>query len=166
MRRSLENAVLATIRQSRMLAAGDRVGVAVSGGADSVALLRVLKNLRTDLGITLLVVHFNHCLRGNESAADASFVSDLARSSGLEFIVDREDVASVARQHEWNLEEAGRRLRYAFFERVVSEGRATRIAVAHTADDQAETVLAHMIRGTGPAGLAAIYPVAGPVIRP
>jgi tRNA(Ile)-lysidine synthase len=163
---SFENAVLAMIRQSRMLAAGDRVGVAVSGGADSVALLRVLEDLRADLGITLLVVHFNHCLRGAESEADANFVSDLARSSGLKFIVDREDVAAAARQHGWNLEEAARRLRYAFFERVVSEGRATRVAVAHTADDQAETVLAHMIRGTGPAGLAAIYPIAGAIVRP
>ena len=166
MRTSLENAVLATIRQSRMLAAGDRVGVAVSGGADSVALLRVLENLRADLGITLLVVHFNHCLRGAESEVDVAFVANLAGTSGLEFIQDREDVASAARQHGWNLEEAARRLRYAFFERVVMEGRATRIAVAHSADDQAETVLAHMIRGTGPAGLAAIYPVAGSVVRP
>jgi tRNA(Ile)-lysidine synthase len=166
MRAPLENAVLAAIRQSSMLAAGDRVGVAVSGGADSVALLRVLENVRADLGITVLVVHFNHCLRGAESEADAIFVSNIARASGLEFIQDREDVASAARQHGWNLEEAARRLRYAFFERVVSAGRATRIAVAHTADDQAETVLAHMIRGTGPAGLAAIYPVAGPVVRP
>jgi tRNA(Ile)-lysidine synthase len=166
MRTPLENAVLATIRQSRMLAAGDRVGVAISGGADSVALLRVLENLRADLGVTLLVVHFNHCLRGAESEADANFVSDLACASGLEFIVDREDVASAARQHGWNLEEAARRLRYAFFERVVGEGRATRVAVAHTADDQAETVLAHMIRGTGLTGLSAIYPVAGSVVRP
>jgi len=166
MRTSFENAVLATIRESRMLAAGDRVGVAVSGGADSVALLRVLENLRADLGVTLLVVHFNHCLRGAESEADENFVSNLARSSGLEFEVDREDVASAAREQGWNLEEAARRLRYAFFERVVSERRTTRIAVAHTADDQAETVLAHMIRGTGPAGLASIYPIAGPVVRP
>ncbi|HYL47692.1 MAG TPA: tRNA lysidine(34) synthetase TilS [Candidatus Limnocylindrales bacterium] len=166
MRTSLENAVLATIRQSHMLAAGDRVGVAVSGGADSVALLRVLENLRAHLGVTLLVVHFNHCLRGAESDADAVFVSNLASASGFEFVQDREDVASAARKHGWNLEEAARRLRYAFFERVVSEGRATRIAVAHTADDQAETVLAHIIRGTGPTGLAAIYPVAGSVVRP
>lgn len=129
-------------------------------------MLRVFENLRADLGITLVVVHFDHCLRGAESEADATFVSYLARTSGLEFILDREDVAAAARRHGWNLEETARRLRYGFFERVVSEGRATRIAVAHTADDQAETVLAHLIRGTGPAGLAAIYPVAGSVVRP
>jgi tRNA(Ile)-lysidine synthase len=164
--KSLEQRVLECIREERMLAPGDRAGVAVSGGADSLALLRLLENLRESLGITLVVVHFDHGLRGAESEGDARFVAELARARGLEFILDREDVAAAAARHKWNLEDAARRLRYAFFERLVAEGRATHIAVAHTADDQAETVLAHMIRGTGPAGLAGIYPVAGPVVRP
>jgi tRNA(Ile)-lysidine synthase len=162
----LAQSVLSTIRHSRMLIAGDRVGVAVSGGADSLALLRLLESLRGELGITMCVVHFDHSLRGAESEADAEFVRELARRSGLEFIIDREDVAAAAREHGWNLEDASRRLRYAFFTRLVNEGRATRIAVAHTADDQAETVLAHIIRGTGPTGLAGIYPVVGAVVRP
>jgi len=166
MRTSLEQAVLETIRRSRMLRPGDRVGVAVSGGADSLALLRILENLRHDLGITLLVVHFDHQLRGAESEADAEFVAGLARESGLEYVVAREDVAKAAEEHGWNLEVAARRLRYGFFQRVIEEGRATRIAVAHTADDQAETVLAHIFRGTGLTGLAGIYPQLGPVVRP
>jgi tRNA(Ile)-lysidine synthase len=149
-----------------MLAPGDRAGVAVSGGADSVALLRLLESLRDKLGITMLVVHFDHMLRGAESGADALFVEELARARGLECVVGREDVAAAASAHKWNLEDAARRLRYAFFERLVAEGRATRIAVAHTADDQAETVLAHILRGTGPAGLAGIYPAVGSVVRP
>ncbi|MBZ5696622.1 MAG: tRNA lysidine(34) synthetase TilS [Acidobacteriia bacterium] len=162
----LEQRVLESLRRTHMVAPGDRVGVAVSGGADSVALLRLLENLREKLGITLVVVHFDHLLRGPESDADAEFVADLARARGLEWIVDREDVSAAAARHKWNLEDAARRLRYAFFERVVEEGRATRIAVAHTADDQAETVLAHLLRGTGPAGLAGIYPTAGSIVRP
>jgi len=166
MRTPLEQRVLAAIRRSRMLTVGDRVGVAVSGGADSVALLRILEGLRAELGITLLVVHFDHMLRGEESEADARFAADLARAGGLEFVLAREDVAAIARQHGWNLEDAGRRLRYAFFERIAEEGRATRIAVAHTADDQAETVLAHMFRGAGIAGLAGIFPLAGSIVRP
>ncbi len=149
-----------------MLAPGDRAGVAVSGGADSVALLRLLESLRERLGITLLVAHFDHMLRGAESEADARFVEQLARARGLEWVVEREDVAAAAAAHKWNLEDAARRLRYAFFERLVAEGRATRIVVAHTADDQAETVLAHILRGTGPAGLAGIYPAVGSVVRP
>ena len=166
MRTPLEQEVLGAIRGARIMVPGDRVAVAVSGGADSVALLRLLESLRDALGISLLVVHFDHALRGAESDADAQFVAELARARGLEFIVAREDVAAAAARHRWNLEDAARRLRYAFFERVVSEGHATRIAVAHTADDQAETVLAHLFRGTGPAGLAGIYPLAGAVVRP
>ncbi len=149
-----------------MLAPGDRAGIAVSGGADSVALLRLLEILRDRLGIAVLVVHFNHKLRGAESDADAEFVAKLAQARGLECIVGFEDVAAAAAAHKWNLEDAARRLRYTFFERLVAEGRATRIVVAHTADDQAETVLAHILRGTGPAGLAGIYPMVGSVVRP
>ncbi len=149
-----------------MLVPGDRVGVAVSGGADSVALLRLLENLRDKLAITLLVVHFDHLLRGAESDADAQFVGNLARERGLDYLVAREDVAAAAATHKWNLEDAGRRLRYAFFDRLVAEGRVRRVVVAHTEDDQAETVLAHILRGTGPAGLAGIYPVVGSILRP
>lgn len=164
--KSLENRVLQKIRRERMLATGDRAGVAVSGGADSVALLRMLESLRDRLGITLAVVHFNHKLRGKESEADARFVEELARARGLDYIGGCEDVAAAASANKWNLEDAARRLRYAFFERTIAEGRATRVVVAHTADDQAETVLAHILRGTGPTGLAGIYPALGSVVRP
>lgn len=166
MKLPIEQKVLETIRMTRVLVPGDRVGVAVSGGADSVALLRLLENLRGELGVTLLVLHLDHKLRGEESAADAQFVADLALQRGLELALQREDVAAEAKLRGWNLEDAARRLRYAFFQRVVEEGRATRVAVAHTADDQAETVLAHIIRGSGPAGLAGIYPIAACVVRP
>jgi tRNA(Ile)-lysidine synthase len=166
MRTPLEQHVLEGVRRSGMLSPGDRVGVAVSGGADSVALLRICEALRSELGITLLVVHFDHSLRGAESQADAEFVAELARRSGLEFVSAREEVAAQAELHGWNLEDAARRMRYAFFARVIEEGRATRIAVAHTADDQAETLLAHLIRGTGLTGLAGIYPTVGAIVRP
>jgi tRNA(Ile)-lysidine synthase len=166
MRTPLEQSVLANIRTSRMLAAGNRVGVAVSGGADSVGLLRLLDRLRGELGITLAVVHFDHALRGTESEIDAAFVAELAEALGLEFLAAREDVGAEASRQRWNLEDAARRLRYAFFERVINQGKATHVAVAHTADDQAETVLAHLMRGTGPTGLAGIYPVVGTIVRP
>jgi len=166
MRTPLEQQVLENIRRSGMLSSGDRVAVAVSGGADSVALLRVCEALRADLGITLLVAHFDHSLRGAESRTDAAFVAELANGSGLEFVSAREDVAAEADLRGWNLEDAARRMRYAFFARVVEEGRATRIAVAHTLDDQAETLLAHLIRGTGLTGLAGIYPTVGAIVRP
>jgi tRNA(Ile)-lysidine synthase len=122
--------------------------------------------LRGRLGISLLVVHFDHRLRGTESDADAEFVVELARDLGIECVVERGDVLGAASKNKWNLEDAGRRMRSAFFERLVAEGKASRIAVAHTEDDQAETVLAHLLRGTGPTGLAGIHPETGPIVRP
>ena len=131
-----------------------------------MALLRLLEKLRGDLGVTLCVVHFNHQLRSGDSDADENFAAKLARERGLEFIAGRDDVAAVAERHRWNLEDAARRLRYEFFAKIVSDGRATCVATAHTADDQAETVLARLIRGTGLTGLACIYAVRDRLIRP
>ncbi len=162
----LHRQVLETIRRYRMVSPGDRIGVAVSGGADSTTLLCLLEELGEGLGVTLRVLHLNHGLRGAESDEDERFVGELARAGGLELISERTDVAAEARRNGWNLEDAGRRVRYRFFERIVEEGGATRVAVAHTADDQAETVLARLLRGTGPRGLAGIYPVMGSVVRP
>lgn len=158
--------VLNTISLHTMLRAGQRVGVAVSGGSDSVALLRILHEVSNEQGICLLVLHFNHSLRGSDSEGDEQFVAGLAAQLGLPFFSSRENVAGVARAKHWNLEDAGRRLRYGFFAGSVAEGRIDCVAVAHTADDQAETVLARILRGTGPSGLAAIYPVNGVVVRP
>ena len=158
--------ILTTIASHEMLRAGDRVGVGVSGGSDSVALLRILREVSEQQGIRLAVLHFNHGLRGADSEADEQFVASLAADLQLPFFPGRDDVAGMARAKHWNLEDAGRRLRYGFFAALVTEDRIDRVAVAHTADDQAETVLARVIRGTGPAGLAAIYPVNGHVIRP
>jgi len=171
MRTALEQRVLDFIRQARMASAGDRVGVAVSGGADSVALLRLLESLRHELGATLLVIHFDHMLRGADSDHDASFVEELARARGLEFVSTREDVRAAATLGTSNIEETARHLRYGFFERILASQKATCIAVAHTADDQAETVLGHIIRGTGLTGLASIYPIVdspsgGTIVRP
>jgi tRNA(Ile)-lysidine synthase len=112
------------------------------------------------------VAHFNHKLRGKASEADEKFVAKLASQHGLEFFVDRENVAVKAKRERANLEDAARRARYAFFEQLVKEGRVSRVAVAQTADDQAETVLAHILRGTGLAGLAGIHPKAACVFRP
>ncbi len=154
------------IEKQKMLHAGDRVGVAVSGGADSVALLLLLLELREKLGIVLSVVHFNHKLRGKASDADEKFVAKLAAKHGLEFHSATVYVAKKAKSERANLEDAARRARYDYFRSLAESGTCTRIAVAHTADDQAETVLAHILRGTGLAGLGGIHPIAGPVIRP
>ncbi len=165
-RNHLEQRVLATIQRHEMLRAGDVAGIAVSGGADSVGLLGIMQELRVRLGIRLLAVHFNHQLRGAESDGDERFVAELAKKQNIEFVAGSEDVAAWALKHGCNLEDAARKCRYAFFSELILEGRITRACVGHTADDQAETVLAKMIRGAGPAGLGGIYPVAGIVTRP
>jgi tRNA(Ile)-lysidine synthase len=145
---------------------GQRVGVAVSGGADSVALLQLLLELREELGVVLFVVHFNHKLRGRASDVDEKFVSMLATRHSLPFFIDHEDISAKSKRERVNLEDAARRARYAFFERLVAAGQLDKIAVAHTADDQAETVIAHILRGTGLAGLGGIHPELGCVFRP
>src|SRR6202142_2937511 len=158
--------ILHAIRDCRMIVPGERVGVAVSGGADSVALLRLFEDLRADLGVSLCVVHLNHGLRGDAANEDEAFVAALAHELEVPFFTSREDVAALARRNHWNLEDAGRRARFGFFEQLVRDGRCAKIAVAHTADDQAETLLARIIRGTGSRGLVGIHPVRGVVIRP
>jgi tRNA(Ile)-lysidine synthase len=165
-RNHLAQRLLLLLKRANLLRPGERLGVAVSGGADSVALLHLLLELRQELGCVLCVVHFNHKLRGRASQADEKFVAKLAAQHGLEFFVAAENIAAKAKREHGNLEDVARRARYAFFERLAQERRLDRVAVAHTADDQAETVLAHILRGTGLAGLGGIHPTAGAVLRP
>jgi tRNA(Ile)-lysidine synthase len=142
-----------------MLPPGGRVAVAVSGGPDSVCLLHVLLDLAPSSSVSLSVAHLNHQLRGAESDEDEKFVARLAERLGLPYHCTR---VNVAEGHD-NLEQAGRRARRTFF---TSLG-ADRIALGHTRDDQAETVLFRLLRGSGLRGLAGIYPVtAGGYIRP
>ena len=162
----IERRFAESLREAAWFHPGLRLGAAVSGGADSVALLRLLAEVRSQLGIVLSVVHFNHQLRGKASEADERFVAALAEKSGLLLHAGRGDVAGQARREKANLEDAARRARYAYFDRLGDQGTLDAVATAHTMDDQAETVLAHILRGTGIPGLAGIHPVAGRVRRP
>jgi tRNA(Ile)-lysidine synthase len=156
--RSLPQSVLSYIRRENFLHAGDRVGIAVSGGADSVALLRIMLESRAELGVVLSVVHFNHQLRGEEADADQQFVARLAHRYTLELFVGTGDVAAHARSHHLSIEAAARKLRYQYFRQLFEENNLNRIATGHTLDDQAETVLLRLVRGSGTRGLAGIYP--------
>ena len=148
-----------TIRKQQSIRAGDRLAVAVSGGADSVALLCLLLELRAELGIVLSVAHVNHKLRGEEADEDERFVRKLASQHGLELhaceaSVDGSHTSGVSS----GIEAAARELRYGFFRQLAREARVTKIATAHTLDDQAETVLLRIFRGTGIRGLSGIHP--------
>ena len=146
-----------------MFASGDRVAVAVSGGADSVCLLHVLRELAARWGLELSVVHVNHNLRGAESEGDARFVRALAAGLDLPFTQHDLDLSTSP----GNLEQSARDARLAFFHRHLARGLATRVALGHTRSDQAETVLFRFLRGSGATGLAAIHPVTpGGIVRP
>jgi tRNA(Ile)-lysidine synthase len=155
---SLLQRVQKYLQRHKLIHAGDRVGVAVSGGADSTALLRLLLELRAELGIVLSMVHLNHGLRGQESDDDEKFVSVLAHRDNLEFHCERVDARAYAKEKHLSLEAAGRALRYSYFRRLIEQGFMDRIATAHTLDDQAETILFRIMRGAGTRGLAGIYP--------
>ena len=163
--------VIGYVRRHRLLNPGDRVAAAVSGGADSVALLRWLLHARAELGIVLSVAHFNHGIRGDESEGDQQFVRDLANTYDLPLHCEGADVPAFACQNKLSLETAARQLRYAFLRRLMQSGVVNKVATAHTCDDQAESVLMRVIRGTGSRGLAGIYPrhdegESGAIIRP
>jgi tRNA(Ile)-lysidine synthase len=149
---------------------GQRIAVAVSGGADSVALLRCLLELRHQLGVVLSVVHVHHGIRGAEADADADFVAALATTYDLPFHLHHADVPAAAVALHETLEEAARNLRYAYFRQLLQAGEADAVVTAHTLDDQAETVLHKLLRGAGTEGLSGIHPVvavhAGSILRP
>ena len=154
------------IKEYSLFAPGDTVVAAVSGGADSMALLDIIASLR-GLRLNLVVAHLNHLLRGAESDADEEFVRKLAADYGVPFAVRRVDVGEVARKEGRSLEDAGRSARYAFFDEMAVLHKAHAIALAHHADDQAETVLLRLLRGAGGSGLCAMAPKsAGRYVRP
>ena len=149
--------LLTQLREYDMVKSGDTVVCALSGGADSVAMLFAFYLLREKLGIRLAAAHFNHRLRGEESHRDESFVRELCRGYEIPLTVGSGEI----RPGKKGLEAAAREARYAFFDTLPGK-----IATAHTADDNAETVLMHLVRGTGLKGLGGIAPVNGRVIRP
>ena len=145
--------------------AGKTLVVGLSGGADSVALTDALATLARKRGFRLVAAHLDHGLR-SESAADAAFCADLAERLGVPIRLGRGDVKGRARVEKRGLEDAARRERYAFLGAVMDEEGAVAIAVAHTRDDQAETLLLRLLRGSGSRGLGAMRPRAGHVVRP
>jgi tRNA(Ile)-lysidine synthetase-like protein len=148
-----------TITRLQVFRPNDRVVIGVSGGADSLALMHLFAQSRSDLGIEPYVVHVNHGIRGDESDADAAFVSTSADHMGIQYRIMYADVPALAGKHKLTLEEAARKARYSLLAQAADEIGARVIAVAHNADDQAETVLMHLLRGSGLAGLRGMLPV-------
>lgn len=163
----LEERVKETIARYRMLSRGDKVVVGVSGGPDSLALTHLLWRVQKEYGMALHLAHLNHMFRGAESEADSRFVASFAARLGLPCTVEEVDVPAYIAAHGLSAEAGAREVRYAFFERVAAAVGAEKIALGHHADDQVETVLLRILRGTGMRGLGGMAPVRdGRYIRP
>lgn len=160
----MRNAVLKTLREYGMCTAGDTVTVGLSGGADSVCLLHLLCTLQSELSVTLQAVHVHHGIRGAAADKDAQFCRTFCEKLQIPLTVEYIDVPKISRETHESTEECGRRLRYEAFRCVA--GESGKIATAHTADDNAETVLLNLTRGTGLRGLCGIPPVRENIIRP
>ncbi len=156
---TLEQQVLHFIREQGLVREPEKLVVAVSGGPDSVCLLYVLVNLRAQLGITLHVAHLNHQLRGVEAEADARYVTNLARKLKIPATIESREVRSYRAKRRISLEEAAREVRYHFLAEVARSTGAERVAVGHTLDDHIETILMHLIRGSGIRGLRGLLPI-------
>ncbi len=153
----LEQRVLDFIRQNRLVS-GKKLVVAVSGGADSVCLLHILVKLQEKLKVKPHVAHLNHRLRGTDSEADAKYVSHLSRQLGIPATIEGREVKGYQKQQRLSLEEAAREVRYGFLAEVAKSIGAKLVAVGHTRDDHIETILLHLIRGTGTRGLRGLQP--------
>jgi len=158
------------IEKYSMISPGDKILVAVSGGPDSVCLLHILNRLARDMSLVLHVVHINHGIRKRESRREEKFVKQLADGVGLPITAKSLDVPSYARRKKLTVEEAGRDMRYRALESLATKLGIKKIALGHTASDQVETVLMHLLRGSGPQGLSGMAPVrslgSSSIIRP
>ncbi len=160
------NRIKAYCRQNELFARGDRVLLGLSGGADSVCLFLVLQALGKDWDLTIMPVHVNHNLRGEEALRDQQFCEELCRQYQQKLHVASVDVSGLAKENNWSLEEAGRNARYESFARWKEEWNCQKIAVAHHKDDQAETVLFQLFRGSRLKGLAGMEAKNGDLVRP
>ncbi|MBE9502932.1 MAG: tRNA lysidine(34) synthetase TilS [Proteobacteria bacterium] len=154
------------VQKYGMLSGGETVVAGVSGGVDSTVLLHLLHCFMKAYGGSLVISHLNHGLRGQEADRDEAFVRSVAGKYGLPFKTRKVKLKDIAREKGLNLQDAGRKERYRFFADVIKEVKGDKIAVGHNADDQAETVMMRVIRGTGMKGLGGVPPARGNIIRP
>ena len=161
----MNNQLIRTVEKYNMLKNGDSVIVALSGGADSVALLDILNSIKEKYNFTLYAVHVNHGLRGDEAQRDENFCKSLCEKYGIRLFVRQENVSELAKKNKISEELCGRNVRYSVFEEL-SEQLSAKVATAHTASDNAETLLFNITRGASLGGVCAIPPVRGYIIRP
>ncbi len=162
----MENKVIRTIKKFNMIKKGDSIVIGLSGGADSISLAVILTHLKKEMKLKLIAVHINHGIRGEEADRDQAFVESFCKENDIELFVEYKDIINEAKIKKLSLEEAGRNARYKAFEEVMNKKNASKLALGHHKNDQAETVLHNIIRGTSLKGLGGIRPIRDNIIRP
>lgn len=161
----LEEKVLNTIKKYKLIESGDKIVIGVSGGPDSICLLNVLNKLKLDLNFQIVVAHINHMIR-KEADSETEYVKNFCKTIGVECFVKKIDVIKLAEENKAGTEETGRNVRYNFFREIKEKTNANKIATAHNSNDNSETVLMNIIRGSGSSGLKGIEPIRNDLIRP
>lgn len=154
----MKNKVLETIKKYKLIDTNDKIVIGVSGGPDSICLLHILNELKTELNIEIFVAHINHMIR-KEAEEETTYVENFCKHLGIQCFTKRIDIISKSKQEKIGVEESGRLARYSFFEEVLNSVQANKIATAHNANDNAETVLMNIFRGAGTSGLKGIEPI-------
>ena len=157
----LQDKVLETIKKYNLIENGDKIVVGVSGGPDSICLINILNSIRQEekVKFELVVCHINHMIRGEEAMADEEFVKLYCEKQGISFFTKHAKILEIAKEQKIGTEDAGRRIRYEFFEETLKNTNSNKIATAHTKNDNAETVLMNLLRGSGVSGLKGIKPI-------
>ena len=161
----MKDKVIETIKKYGLIQAKDKIVLGVSGGPDSITMLDILRQIREEFDFEIVVAHINHMIR-KEAIQDEEYVKKYCEKNSIEFFVKRIDVMSVANNRKIGTEEAGRFVRYEFFDEILKQTESNKIAIAHNKNDKVETIIMHLLRGSGLSGLKGIEPIRENVIRP
>ena len=154
----MKDKVIKTIKKYNLINKGDKIVLGVSGGPDSISMLDILNSIKDEIGFEIYVAHINHLIR-EEAIDDEKYVEEYCKKNNIEFFAKRIDVLKIADAQKIGTEEAGRKARYEFFEEIYSKVEANKIAIAHNKNDKAETIIMHLLRGSGLSGLKGIEPI-------
>ena len=155
----MKQKIIQTIKKYNLINSGDKIVLGVSGGPDSIAMLDILRQLRIEFNFEIYVVHINHNIRGKDAEEDEEYVKNYCQKYNIKCFSKKIDVPTIAKNEKIGTEEAGRKVRYEYFEEILKETNSNKIAIAHNKNDKVETIIMHMLRGSGISGLRGIEPI-------
>ena len=157
----MKQKIIQTIKKYNLINSGDKIVLGVSGGPDSIAMLDILNQLKDEMNFEIYVVHVNHNIRGKDADEDEEYVKKYCEKYNIKFFAKKIDVPTIAKTEKIGTEEAGRKVRYEYFEEILKETKSNKIAIAHNKNDKVETIIMHLLRGSGISGLKGIEPIRG-----